>query len=223
MKNLLKINSASLLFILLLAFVTTVSFAQKDEKQLSLDFADDLKNAKYHELYGMLDSSIAKNFGETNFKTTCDAIIGKLGVIENYSFTKEETAGGMIKTTTKCNFKSIALDMVLAFNKSKKVVGFHFTAVDESSAYLHPAYDSAKLYTEKQIMVTTGRYMLPGILTVPNHIKNPPVVIFVQVRARMTRTKVLVPINHSGIWQLDLPPEGLLPYGMISVLRYTEA
>jgi len=179
MKKPLKINLLHIPFVLLLCFVSAKSFAQQDEKQLSIDFADDLKNAKYHEMYGMLDSSVAKGFGEANFKTTCEAIIGKLGTIDNYSYVKQENKGGMAVTTTKCNFKSIALDLVLAFNTSDKVVGFHFTAVDESSSYIHPAYDSSKLYTEKHIMVGMGRYQMSGILMVPDHVKHPPVVILV--------------------------------------------
>lgn len=179
MKNLLKIKLLSISLILFLSFITVKSFAQRDERQLSIDFADGLKNAKYHELYGMLDSTIAKDFGEENFKATCQSIIDKLGTIEDYSFTKEENVNGMKATYTKCHFKTVTLSLQLAFNKSKKVVGFHFTAPDESSSYIHPIYDSSKLYTEKHIMVGAGRYKMSGILTVPNHVKNPPVVIFV--------------------------------------------
>jgi len=179
MKNLSKIKLPSILFVLLLSLFTTDSFAQTDEKQLSLQFASDLKNAQYHELFIMLDSSVAKQYGENNLSATCQAIITKLGTIEDYSFINEENTNGMMLTSTKCRFKSITLNLQLAFNKSLKVIGFHFTSGDESAAYIRPVYDSAKLYTEKEITVTTGMYKLPGILTVPRHVKNPPVMILV--------------------------------------------
>jgi dienelactone hydrolase len=173
-------NSLKIKITFILLFVAAISFAQKDEKQLSLDFTAYLKNAQYHEAYGMFDTIMAKKLGEDAFKTAMDGVFKQLGPIGDYKFVDEERGKEMNKTYTQCEFKTSTLDIELVFNSSLRIIGFHF--VDplklQGSKYTPAPYDSGKYVTHK-IFIKTGQYKMPGILTVPKDVVNPPVVIFV--------------------------------------------
>ncbi len=169
-------------FVLLLVLISTTAFAQKDEKQLSINFAEHFKNAQYHEMYLMFDTMLTHKISESVLKTSMDGLIKQVGVIDSYTFIKVEKDDKFNKTYTECHFKNSTLDIELAFNSAQLIIGFHLVppAQANSSKYTPPSYDSAKNYTEHQITVTTGEYKMPGVLTVPKNVKNPPVVIFVQ-------------------------------------------
>ena len=167
---------------LFLSLFTTTIFAQQDEKQLSLEFVALLKNAQYHQAYSMFDSAVIKKITEDAFITAMQGATKQLGSIEEYSYDFGEKGKEYDKTYTKCTFQNNILDVELAFTQSGRIYGFHFVDPSrvEASKYTPPPYDSAKGYTEVNITITTGKYKLPGVLTVPNTIKNPPVIIMVQ-------------------------------------------
>ncbi|HXP52792.1 MAG TPA: DUF3887 domain-containing protein, partial [Bacteroidia bacterium] len=173
-------NSLKIKITFILLFVAAISFAQKDEKQLSLDFIGYLKNAQYHEAYAMFDTIMAKKLAEDAFKTAMDGAFKQMGTIADYKFVDEERGKEMNKTYTQCEFKTSTLDIELVFNSSLRIIGFHF--VDplklQGSKYTPAPYDSGKYVTHK-IFIKTGQYKMRGILTIPKDVVNPPVIIFV--------------------------------------------
>ena len=168
--------------VFLLVFLSLNAFAQKDEKQLSLDFAEHFKNAQYHEMYLMFDTMLTHKITENVLKTSMGGVMNQLGVISDYAFIKQEKGDKVDRTYTECHFKNSTLDIELAFNSVQLIIGFHLVppAQVNGPKYVPPAYDSAKNYIEHQITVTTGDFKMPGILTTPKNVSNPPVVIFVQ-------------------------------------------
>jgi len=167
---------------LFLSLFTATTFAQKDEKQLSLEFVEHIKNAQYHEAYTMFDSAVLKKINQDAFITAMQGANKQLGDIESYTYEFGEKGKEHDRTFTKCQFKNNTLDIELAFSPNGRIDGFHFVdpAQVAASKYTPPSYDSVAGYTEIKITINTGIYKLPGILTVPNTIKNPPVVVMVQ-------------------------------------------
>ncbi len=209
-------NSLRFKIAFLFALFAITAFAQKDEKQLSLDFAGYLKNAQYHEAYGMFDSIMAKKLAEDAFKTAMDGAFKQLGTISDYSFVDEERGKTMNKTYTLCHLKNATLDIELVFNASLRIIGFHF--VDPLKVggpkYTPPPYDSVGAYTEKEITITTGDYKLPGTLTLPKNVPNPPVVILVHGSGPNDRDETIGPNKTFKDLAIGLARKG------IATIRY---
>ncbi|HWY98271.1 MAG TPA: DUF3887 domain-containing protein [Bacteroidia bacterium] len=186
--------------VFLLVFLSLNAFAQKDEKQLSLDFAEHFKNAQYHEMYLMFDTMLTHKITENVLKTSMGGVMNQLGVISDYAFIKQEKGDKVDRTYTECHFKNSTLDIELAFNSVQLIIGFHLVppAQVNGPKYVPPAYDSAKNYIEHQITVTTGDFKMPGILTTPKNVSNPPVVIFVQGSGPNDKDESYGPNKHSA-------------------------
>ncbi|RBQ12059.1 alpha/beta hydrolase family protein [Pedobacter miscanthi] len=82
-----------------------------------------------------------------------------------------ETVYGKISKTS--------LKLLMRFNQAGKLTDFFLEPSQGESRYSPASYANEGLLTEKEIMIRTGNFVLPGVLTVPQGKKGFPVVIFV--------------------------------------------
>ncbi|HXB10974.1 MAG TPA: DUF3887 domain-containing protein, partial [Bacteroidia bacterium] len=99
---------------LFLSLCTATVFAQKDEKQSSLEFVEHIKMAQYHEAYVMFDSAVLKKITEEAFVNAMQGANKQLGDIESYTYEFGEKGKEHDRTFTKCQFKNNTLDIELA-------------------------------------------------------------------------------------------------------------
>ncbi|HTB07774.1 MAG TPA: DUF3887 domain-containing protein [Bacteroidia bacterium] len=155
-------------------------FAQEIHKQTSLDFLTLMNNAQYQQAFAMFDTVVKSNVTEYYFETSWQTAMKQLGTMKDYKFNREETSMPYQITYITCNFDLSPLDLKLVFNNNNKIVGFYFVPPsDPKYKYAPPAYDKPELYNEKEILVITGKYRMPGTLILPVGVTKPPVVILV--------------------------------------------
>jgi dienelactone hydrolase len=77
-------------------------------------------------------------------------------------------AATITMVTLVCQFEHANLDAILAFNSAGQLAGLRFRPAESGSTkWSVPAYAQPDSFTESAVTVTTGRWKLPGTLTVP--------------------------------------------------------
>jgi dienelactone hydrolase len=75
---------------------------------------------------------------------------------------------GATVVTLVCHFEHADLDAILSFNGGGQLAGLLFRpSKAEASAWAPPTYAKPATFTESEVTVTTGRWQLPGTLTLP--------------------------------------------------------
>ena len=77
-----------------------------------------------------------------------------------------------------CKFKKHVFDAKVVFNSSKQISGLFFVPSQAASKYKTADYVKLDSFSEREIMVGSGQWILPGTLTLPkNHGPFPAVVL----------------------------------------------
>lgn len=77
-------------------------------------------------------------------------------------------ADGITEVTLICHFERTDLDALLPFDSSGQLVGLRFRPSEGgASNWSAPAYAKPDSFTESAVTVTTGKWSLPGTLTLP--------------------------------------------------------
>ena len=71
-----------------------------------------------------------------------------------------------------CAFANASLDINVAFNEQDKIVGLNITQVggveqQYTTVYEPPAYVNQDLFTEREVQIGEGEWVLPGTLSIP--------------------------------------------------------
>ncbi len=137
--------------------------------------------------------------------------VGKFGEIRGVV-----VSGEAVKTVTLvCHFEHADLDALVSFNASGQVAGLFFRPHEEGH-WTTPSYAQPKDFTERPVTVTTGRWHLPGTLTIPKG-KGPfPGVVLVQGSGPQDEDETIGPNNPFKDLAWGLASRG------IAVLRYVK-
>jgi dienelactone hydrolase len=168
----MKFISSLFLFIT----ISFSSFSQTTE-ELSVSFIKQLEHHQYDSCYAMFDTVMASKFSADMLEQMWESLPKYMGEYKSYSTVTSEKKDSMDIVFVRCEFEKTKMDLQIAYNKSKKIAGMFFTMPKNKAAYVYPEYSLSHKFYETKIAVKTGAYTLPGVLCIPNTIKNPPVVI----------------------------------------------
>ncbi len=76
-----------------------------------------------------------------------------------------------------CVFERMKIHLNLVYSPQDKIVGITFVPAGSTGTYKLPAYAKLSAFSEQKVIVKSGKYNLPGVLCLPNHVLNPPVAI----------------------------------------------
>jgi esterase/lipase len=163
-------------FLILLITITFSSKAQTNE-ELSVSFVKQLARHQYDSCYAMFDTVMAGKFSVGMLEQMWQTIPRYMGEYKSYSTIASEKKDSLELVSVRCEFEKTKMDLQFSYNEHKKIVGMFFVPPKNKAAYVYPEYSQSHKFYETKIVVKTGTYTLPGVLFVPNNIKNPPVVI----------------------------------------------
>lgn len=166
-------------FIYILIFLITFTFSSTAQttEELSVSFVKQLERQQYDSCYAMFDTVMANKFSVGMLEQMWQSLPKYMGEYKGYSTVTSEKKDSLEVVFVRCEFEKTKMDLQIAYSKSKKIVGMYFTPPKNKAAYVYPEYSQSHKFYETKIAVKTGTYTLPGVLCVPNNIKNPPVVI----------------------------------------------
>ena len=137
---------------------------------LAIDIVSLLMKNNFSGVYSFFDSSISSQITAEEFA----------GIWEQQVIPSHGTILGIVKTRVSnesvysvvyvtCNFSEVdTLDVKILFNSERKVVSLLVVPAQEEFQYTPPSYVDLSLFTEEEVVIGSGKWMLPGTLTIPN-------------------------------------------------------
>ena len=142
----------------------------KTIEELAIDIVSLLMKNNFSGVYSFFDSSISSQITAEEFA----------GIWEQQVIPSHGTILGIVKTRVSnesvysvvyvtCNFSEVdTLDVKILFNSERKVVSLLVVPAQEEFQYTPPSYVDLSLFTEEEVVIGSGKWMLPGTLTIPN-------------------------------------------------------
>ncbi|MGH9763920.1 MAG: alpha/beta fold hydrolase, partial [Blastocatellia bacterium] len=90
------------------------------------------------------------------------ALAARLGPFKQQTAARQERQGAYQFVFVTCQFEKDFIDVKLVYNSEKQISGMWFVP-----AYKPPPYARPDSFTEKDVQVGSGEWVLPGTLTVP--------------------------------------------------------
>ena len=153
----------------------------KTFEELAVDIVTLLMENNFTGVYIFFDSSISAQITAEDFANIWEQqVIPTYGAINGIIRTRATNESGYTVVYTTCNFSKIGIfDVKILFNSEKKVVSLTVVPVQEESQYTPPSYVDLNLFTEEDVIIGSGEWMLPGTLTVPKGTGPFPAVVLV--------------------------------------------
>lgn len=163
------------LFLFILVFAL-VSRAQNRQDQ-SRWFIQQLEQEQFDSCVIAFDTILSNKVSAETLSKIWNSFPRYFGDFKGVSELKSEWKDTLEKITLLCNFEKVKVNLNLVYAPSNKIVGITFVPAGSTAAYKLPEYARLSAYSERKIMLKSGKHNLPGVLCLPNQVVNPPVAI----------------------------------------------
>jgi hypothetical protein len=180
-------------------------------------FIDLLNKGDYEKAVADFDSQMKKACAPDQLAAIWNSLVDQFGsFVEQGEIKQLPNQGGYDILIVTCRFSKAACGLKLVYNQARKLSGFFIESVTPSSSgeYKSPAYVNSGAFSEKEVVVGTGRWAVHGTLTLPKSPGLSPAVVLVHGSGPNDRDETLGPNKPFR----DIA-EGLSSQG-IAVLRY---
>ncbi len=144
-----------------------------------------------------------------------NGLIAQCGAFKGVDAAREERIGATRLVILVCRFSNVTLDARVAIDSNGQVSGLFFAPHEASDGeWKAPAYARPESFTEREVTVGTGRWTLPGTLTVPRGDGPRPAVVLVHGSGPNDRDETLGPNKPFKDLAWGLASRGIV------VLRY---
>lgn len=142
------------------------------------------------------------------------SLILQHGAFERRLATRTEIKSQYVVVFVTCQFKEFLLDIKIAINDLKQVIGLFFVPNQPAVEYSQPSYTKSELFLEKELLIGTGEWAVPGTLTIPANKASFDTLILVHGSGAHDRDESIGPNKPFRDLALGLASQG------IAVLRY---
>jgi uncharacterized protein len=206
-------NIIQFLFILIPASVFSQSLLTPEKAAENI--LQELNNKEYSKITPLFDQIIAAKMNDVQLGQTYESILQKVGAFQKSETSpSERKMDGSIVVDQLCSFENTNLIFRIKFNEQNKISGFQFLPTQPKAQYKVPSYAKPDEITEQEVKVGTGKFILPGILTLPKTGNNFPLVILVHGSGPNDMDETIGPNKIFKDLALGLASKG------IAVLRY---
>lgn len=137
----------------------------------------------------MYREDVQKKFSATQLEQIWQQLIIQYGQHDSIVKVDMKPAGEHVTITVRCAYEKAFLTFQTTFDTPGKVIGFFITGVDEKAA----AKELPDFLTEEEYLVRSGKYELPGILTLPQGEQTIAMVILVHGSGPNDRDETIGP------------------------------
>ncbi|WP_226388739.1 alpha/beta fold hydrolase [Penaeicola halotolerans] len=167
--------------ILFLCVSCCVFHASAQVKETSNRILVEMQEGKTTTIIPLLSEQMRASVTEAQLSSIWGALQKQMGDFIEVTGESEQKVAVGVSYSQILRFKNATLNFILNYDEAGQIIGFFFRPTQQMAkvAFKQADYDLSENYTERKIMVTTGDYKLPGLLTLPKGLTNVPVVILV--------------------------------------------
>ena len=138
-----------------------------------------LNKKEFSKVAPMFDSAMASKLDTAKLRLIWNGLLAQVGAFKKAGAPSSRVMQDIEFMDQVCEFEKTALVFRLGYNLKGRICSFLFLPVEPKDNYVYPVYVMKEKYEEKDIVVKTGDYSLPGTLTTPIGVKNFPVVVLI--------------------------------------------
>jgi uncharacterized protein len=179
-------------------------------------FVDLLAGKDFAGAVARYDGPMREALPEAKLRETWDTLEKQAGQFKRRLHSRQVQYGGYNIALVTCEFEHAKLDTKVVFNADGTVGGLFFVpSTSEADSPDLPAYVQTNSFHEKDMVVGSGEWSLPGMLTIPNEAVQPwPAVVLVHGSGPNDRDESVGAIKPFRDLAWGLASKG------IAVLRY---
>jgi hypothetical protein len=154
--------------------------AGQDFEALGRELVQNLSARQFDKVAAHFDERVAAALPSDKLMATWDGLLGQVGAFRKIAGTRAEEQLGYHVVFVTCEFEKMALDAKFAFDSAGRVAGMYFVPTRPKIEWAPPDYARPDSFHERQVTVGSGRWQLPGALSLPNGPGPFPAVALVQ-------------------------------------------
>lgn len=218
-------NAASkYLIALALLSLASLSFAQNpDFEALGMGLVTQLAARQFDKVEAQFDDQMKATLPLAKLPEVWDSLLAQTGPFKGVTAVRVTEKQGLHAAFVTCEFERAALDAKVFMDAQGQVKGLFFEPASQASAaapaaaeWKTPAYVKTDTFHDRDTTIVSGRWELPGVLTIPNAKTSVPAVVLVQGSGPQDADETIGPNK----------PFADLAYGLasqnIAVLRYVK-
>lgn len=156
---------------------STAALQSQTNTDLSISLIQKLQRSAYDSCQVMFDSSVSSEINPEMLRKIWESIPRYLGEFQSYSDIHTQQKDSVEIVSVRCAFVKTKLDLQISYNAAHKIVGLFFAPPKNTSTYNYPEYYTSGKFYESKVTLKSGEYNLPAVISIPNNVKNPPVVV----------------------------------------------
>ena len=166
---------------LLLAIVSFAQqpAAQQDTEARARAIVAALVAGDFAKVEAQYDEQMARALPPGALATSWNASAGQLGPFESVTSVQTQQAGTSQVAVAACAFKNYSFNLRMVFNDKGQLVGLMSVGLTPRAAWAPPDYANPTSFEERAVTIKTGRWELPGVVTLPKTPGTHPAVVLV--------------------------------------------
>lgn len=130
-------------------------------------FVDLLANQDFSAATKTFDPTMRNALPPNKLRQTWTALLKQAGGFKEQIATRKQRIQQYDVVFVTCQFERATLDVKVVLDPSRRVAGLFFVPSQPSYSYAPPSYANSESYSEREVLVGSGKWSLPGILTMP--------------------------------------------------------
>jgi len=168
MKKIIGVFSSLLIFGLAAAQARMQNAPPEDELILKArQFLEALNNNDFQTAVRDFDQTMMRVSGPDKLAEFWKQVPGMFGAFKKQAAARREELGPYSIALVTCEFEKVTMDARVVFDKNKKIAGFQFIPSLPPAKYEPPQYANPDFFEEKEIVIGSDDWQLPGTLTIP--------------------------------------------------------
>ncbi|MBN1149823.1 DUF3887 domain-containing protein [candidate division WOR-3 bacterium] len=186
----------------------------EDNQTLAVKFVELVDQEDYENAILMMDSAMNEVFGKEEMKQSWEVVKNSFGEIDELMESRIESIDDYEVVYLIYSFTRATVEVKVVFDSDHKIAGFFANPLEFSNSLPLPSYIDTTSFSEIEVEIGEGDWVLPGTYTVPRNTEEFPVVILVHGSGPNDRDETMGPNKpfRDMAWGLASAGIGVLRY-----------